>query len=85
MSEQASLAYARPLPVNATGAIAAIACEMGFTPKMCHGIVVFARAIGLVGHLLEEERSPIARELWRRAEDESRELSLAAEASPRRG
>ena len=79
VADEATRAYGRTLPVNVTGAIAAIACELGFTPRMCHGIVVFARAIGLVGNLIEEERTPIAPELWRRAEDESRERSLAAE------
>jgi len=79
VADEATRVHARPLPVNATGAIAAIACELGFTPRMCHGIAVFARAIGLVGHLLEEASTPIAPELWRRAEDESRERSLAAE------
>jgi citrate synthase len=83
VADEATRAYARPLPVNATGAIAAIACELGFTPRMCHGIAVFARAIGLVGHLLEEEGAPIAPELWKRAEDESRERSLADEAARR--
>jgi citrate synthase len=79
VADEASRAYARALPVNATGAIAAIACELGLTPRACRGIAVFARAIGLVGHLIEEERAPLAPELWRRAEDESREHSLAAE------
>jgi citrate synthase len=30
-----------------------------------------ARAIGLVAHLLEESRQPIAREVWERVEDEA--------------
>lgn len=78
VADEATRAYGRALPVNATGAIAAIACELDFTPRMCHGIAVFARAIGLVGHLLEEERAPIAPEIWRRTEEESREHALAA-------
>jgi citrate synthase len=30
-----------------------------------------ARAIGLVGHILEETAQPMARTVWLRAEDES--------------
>jgi citrate synthase len=35
------------------------------------GIGVMARAVGLVGHLLEETRQPIAEEVWHRIEDEA--------------
>ena len=61
----------RVLPVNATGAIGAICCELGFPWRMTRGIAVIARAIGLVAHLGEELENPIAGELWRRAEEES--------------
>ena len=30
-----------------------------------------ARAVGLVGHILEEMRHPMAKELWYRVEDEA--------------
>jgi citrate synthase len=61
----------RVLPVNATGAIGAICCELGFPWRMTRGIAVIARAIGLVAHVGEELENPIAGELWRRAEEES--------------
>jgi citrate synthase len=64
-----AIGAARKLPVNATGAIGALACELGFDWKVCRGLGVMARAIGLVGHLLEESRQPIAAELWHRAEE----------------
>lgn len=53
----------RPMPVNATGAIGAICCEMGLRADAVRGIGVSARAIGLVGHILEETDKPMARKI----------------------
>lgn len=59
------------LTLNATGAIGALACELGLDWKVVKGLGVMARAIGLVGHILEESRMPMAEEVWHRTEEES--------------
>jgi citrate synthase len=68
---EAERATGKVLPVNATGAIGAICCELGFPWRIVRGIAVMARAIGLVAHLAEEIENPIGPELWHRAEAES--------------
>jgi len=71
VSTEAERVSGKMLPINATGAIGALACELGFDWRICRGLGVMARAIGLVGHVLEEIRQPIAREIWERAEEEA--------------
>jgi citrate synthase len=68
---EATRTYERELPVNATGVIGALCCELGFPWQIVRGFGVMARAIGLVGHLLEESQNPIATEIWRRTDDEA--------------
>jgi citrate synthase len=65
------VAREKKLTLNATGAIGALACELGLDWKVVKGLGVMARAIGLVGHILEETRQPMAEEIWHRIEEES--------------
>jgi citrate synthase len=66
-----AIAKERNITLNATGAIGALACELGLDWKIVKGLGVMARAVGLVGHLLEETRQPMAETLWLRTEDEA--------------
>jgi citrate synthase len=61
----------KSLPINATGAIGAICCELGFPWQVVRGFGVMARAIGLVGHIMEEVERPMAPEIWLRIEEEA--------------
>ncbi len=70
ISAEAERVHNRALPVNAPGAIGALCCELGFDWKLARGIAVIGRAVGLLGHLAEEIRNPIAREIHLRAEEE---------------
>jgi citrate synthase len=73
------IAKARGITLNATGAIGALACELGLDWKIVKGLGVMARAIGLVGHILEETREPMAQEIWERVDEEA-----SAHAKPKK-
>jgi len=70
IARQAERQTGRVLPVNATGAIGALASEMGIPWQICRGLGIMARAVGLVGHLLEEIREPVAGQVWSEAQAE---------------
>lgn len=44
----------KQLPINVDGAIAAILCELNFTPRIANAFFMIARVPGLVAHILEE-------------------------------
>jgi citrate synthase len=67
---RAEAASGKVLPLNATGAIGALASELGIPWNVARGLGVMARAVGLVGHLLEEIRTPLARSIWQSVEAE---------------
>lgn len=71
LGQQATAQAGRALPVNVTGAMAAVASEMGISWNICRGLAVAARSVGLVGHILEEMRQPIATTLYLQVEHEA--------------
>lgn len=82
VAAEAERASGKSLPINATGAIGAICCELGFKWQVIRGFGVMARAVGLVGHLMEETERPMAGEIWLRIEEEaSAHLRAQATAS----
>ncbi|GAA0531126.1 MULTISPECIES: citryl-CoA lyase [Pigmentiphaga] len=73
IGQEAEAVYGKSLPVNATGAIGALCCELGISWRAARGIAVMGRAVGLVGHLVEEQAHPVAAEIWLRTEEEAGE------------
>jgi citrate synthase len=71
VQQEAERASGKVLPLNATGAMGAILCELDIDWRLARGIAVMGRAVGLVGHIAEELRNPIAKEIYERIEDEA--------------
>ena len=65
VSELASANGGRLLPVNVTGAIAAIASDMGFRWQITRSFALIGRVLGALGHIQEEMDEPISDELIR--------------------
>ena len=68
IGKEAEAQSGRVLPVNVTGAVGALASEMGMPWQICRGLGLMARSIGIVAHLLDEMHEPMASEIWRQAE-----------------
>lgn len=53
----------RRIPVNVTGAIAAIALDMGFPWQITKAFALIGRTLGVMGHIAEEIRNPMATQI----------------------
>lgn len=62
-------ARGRHVTINATGAIAALLCEIGIPLDAMRAMAVVSRAGGLPGHLIEEKRTGSGRRIWRMVDD----------------
>ncbi|WP_417585719.1 citryl-CoA lyase [Pelagibacterium sp.] len=71
VAHHAGRVLGKSLPMNATGAIAAIASEMGVPWKLVRGLGVAARAVGLLAHIKEEIENPIALTIKKRVQTEA--------------
>ena len=58
----------RQLPPNVTGAIAAIASDLGFRWEITRGFALIGRTLGALGHIQEEMDEPISDELIRQVQ-----------------
>ncbi len=45
----------RKLPINVDGAIAAVLCELEFSPRLANAFFMMSRVPGLVAHIFEEQ------------------------------
>lgn len=60
----------RHVTVNATGAVAAVLSDIGFSYRIVRGFALIGRCAGLVGHIAEEQERPLGRALWDMAEQQ---------------
>jgi len=59
----------RTLPLNGAGTCGAMLADLGLPTPMLRGVVLLARCAGLLGHLAEEIRHPVAGEIFRSVEE----------------
>jgi citrate synthase len=54
----------RRLPLNGAGVAGAALADLGLPPELLRGVSLLARAAGLLGHIAEELRHPIAPDIY---------------------
>jgi citrate synthase len=54
----------RALPLNGAGVCGAALADLGFRPEILRGFALLARTAGLLGHLAEEMRQPVAGRIY---------------------
>ena len=52
-------AWGKPMPMNLSMPIAAVLLDLDFPPGIIKGIPILARTAGILGHLAEEQETPI--------------------------
>ncbi|WP_425954786.1 citryl-CoA lyase [Xylanimonas sp. McL0601] len=61
----------KDLPLNGAGAVGAALADLGLPVELLRGFALLARTAGLLGHLAEETRHPIAGRIFAAVEDEA--------------
>ncbi len=56
------------MPLNGAGCCGAALADIGTPLQLRHGVVLLARCGGLLGHIAEEIRTPIANQIFHHAE-----------------
>jgi citrate synthase len=67
----------RRLPINGAGAAGAALADLGFDWRIIRGFALLARTAGILGHLAEEMRDPMAGGLWHAVEQDVTAAHLA--------
>ena len=52
------------LPLNGAGVCGAALADLGIPPQLLRGVVLLSRCAGLLGHIAEEIRRPIANSIF---------------------
>jgi citrate synthase len=63
LSKVATERRKRLIPVNVTGAIGAIALDMGFPWQITKAFALIGRTLGAIGHIAEEIQNPMATQI----------------------
>jgi citrate synthase len=50
-----SATLGKSLPINVDGAIAALLCDLGFSPEIGNAFFIIPRIVGLTAHIHEEK------------------------------
>ena len=69
MSTAAKAHHNRSFPPNVTGAIAAIALDMGIPWQLTKGFALIGRTLGTIAHIGEEIRNPMAENINKAIKD----------------
>ncbi|WP_399678545.1 citryl-CoA lyase [Xenophilus sp.] len=67
LAQALSAQVGRPMPLNATGAKAAVLLDLGLSPEFGKALTLIGRVAGLVAHAFEERSRPIGQDLWNMA------------------
>ena len=64
LSNKVDEIFGKHITINATGAVAAVLGDCDVPVKIMRGFALISRAVGLVGHIHEEQNKPAMRAIW---------------------